>query len=129
MSALRQLGRGWGFPVKVDPVEGAPPVEEGPEKVRQAIRILLETEPGERVMRPTFGCGLRTYLAQPNAVATHALIERDVRIALAEWEPRIEATTVEVSPGEDPALVDVAISYVHVRTGRPDALVVTVALE
>lgn len=129
MSVLAHLGRGWGFPVRVDPLRGAPEVEQGPEKVRQAIRILLETEPGERIMRPSFGCGLRTYLAQPNAAGTRALIQRDVERALAEFEPRIEATRVEVDPGDDPSLVEIAISYVHVRTGRSDELVVTIALE
>jgi phage baseplate assembly protein W len=124
VSALRDLGRGWGFPVRVEPATGGLSAAAGPEKVRQSIRILLDTEPGERVMRPAFGAGLRRYLAEPNAAATHALIKLDVERALADFEPRIETTTVDVRAGADPALVEISIAYVHSRTRRPGNLVV-----
>ena len=102
---------------------------EGAEKVRQSIHIILDTEPGERIMRPTFGCGLRRYLMKPNTAATRALIQRDVTDALTAWEPRIRLQDVTVSPGDDPALVLIAISYVHVRDGRPGNLVYPFYLE
>ena len=54
----------------------------GAEKVRQSIWIILDTEPGERIMRPTFGCGLRRYLMKPNTTSTRALIQREVTSAL-----------------------------------------------
>jgi phage baseplate assembly protein W len=129
MNALASLGRGWPFPVEVDRAQPAIAWVEGQEKVRQAIRIVLETEPGERLMRPTFGAGLRRYLMEPNTVAVRALIQQDVEQALRTWEPRIELTAVEVTPGDDPALVDIAIAYVHVRTGLPDGVVHTLRLE
>ena len=117
------LGRGWSFPVRPDPRAGAIDYESGPEKVRQSIRLILDTEPGERIMRPAFGCGLRRYISRPNTVATRALIRRDVELALATWEPRIKAGDISVDPGEDPALVLISIAYVHVRDGRRDNLV------
>ena len=123
MSALAYLGRGWSFPVQVDPAKRGLTYLDGPDKVREAIWIILETEPGERIMRPTFGCGLRRYLAEPNTVAVRALIRHDVERALAVWEPRVRVTAVDVTPGDDPSLVEISISYVHVRTGRPDNLV------
>jgi uncharacterized protein len=126
--SLSLLGRGWHFPVQVDATARRLSYAEGPEKVRESIWIVLDTEPGERIMRPTFGCGLRRYLGEPNTVAVRALIRHDVERALAAWEPRISLTGVEVRPGADPALVEIAISYVHVRTGRPDALVYPLAL-
>jgi phage baseplate assembly protein W len=98
-------------------------VVEGPEKIRQSIEIILDTDPGERVMRPGFGCGLRRYLMKPNTVATRALIERDVALALSTWEPRIEVKAVRVDPGDDPALVFIGVSYEHVRDGRSGNLV------
>lgn len=125
---LDMLGRGWGFPVRPTDV-GRLSLVAGPEKVAQSIRIILDTEPQERIMRPDFGCGLRRYLMQPNAVATRALIQRDVERALATWEPRIELTSVQVDPGDDPALVIIRISYVHVRDGRPGNLVYPFFLE
>jgi len=123
VSLFRTLGRGWDYPVRPRSETGALALVDGPEKVEQSIWIILDTEPGERVMRPTFGCGLRRYLMEPNTVATRALIQRDVEFALATWEPRIELRAVQVSPGDDPSLVLVRIDYVHVRDGRPGNLV------
>jgi uncharacterized protein len=126
-SVVRYLGRGLAFPVAPDgPGLGR---AEGAEKVRQSIHIILDTEPGERLMRPTFGCGLRRYLMTPNTASTRALIQRDVTDALTAWEPRIRLQDVTVSPGDDPALVVIAISYVHVRDGRPGNLVYPFYLE
>ncbi|TMM06281.1 MAG: GPW/gp25 family protein [Actinobacteria bacterium] len=129
MTSLAHLGRGWTFPVAVDPLVHGLPYVDGPDKVRQSIRIILDTDPGERVMRPTFGCGLRRYLAQPNTVSTRAQIKRDVEQGLAAWEPRIKTTRIDVIAGDDPSLVEIAISYVHLRTGRPDNLVYPFSLE
>lgn len=123
MSSLAHLGRGWSYPVAVDPETSGLNYVAGPEKVRESIWIVLDTEPGERLMRPSFGCGLRRYLHEPNTVAVRALIKHDVERALVAWEPRITVTDVTVTPGDDPALVDIAIGYVHLRTGRPDNLV------
>jgi phage baseplate assembly protein W len=121
MTSLAYLGRGWTFPVEPEPA--ALTYTAGPEKVRQSITIILDTEPGERIMRPTFGCGLRRYLMQPNTVATRALIQHDVEQGLAAFEPRIQLTSVSVDPGDDPALVYIRIAYIHVRDGRAGNLV------
>ena len=128
MSALRQLGRGWRFPLL--PEEGDLLYEEGPEKIRQSIAIILDTERGERVMRPTFGCGLRRYLMKPNTTATRALIQYDVQEALSTWEPRIALTGVRVDAGEqDPSLVLIQVAYTHLRDGKPGNLVFPFYLE
>src|SRR5262245_45647820 len=112
-SALALLGRGIGMPLAPDTM-GRMPFAAGPEKVRQSIFIILDTEPGERVMLPEFGCGLRRYLMQPNNTGTRAQIERDVESALRQWEPRIEVSQVDVTPGDDPSLVLIEVQYAHV---------------
>lgn len=122
MSARDALGRGWGFPVVPDDA-GRLPRAEGEETVRRSMLLILETEPGERVMRPEFGCGLRRYLMKPNTVATRTLLRDDVVTALSRWEPRIALKAVSVEPGDDPALVLISITYALVRTGRVDNLV------
>jgi uncharacterized protein len=127
VSALRQLGRGWRFPLL--PSEGDLLYEEGPEKIRQSISIILDTERGERVMRPTFGCGLRRYLMKPNTTATRALIQFDVEQALATWEPRIALTGIRVDAGDDPSLVLIQVAYTHLRDGKPGNLVYPFYLE
>jgi len=129
MSVMSYLGQGWSFPVRPEPSAGDLEYQAGPEKVRQAIEIILDTDPGERIMRPTFGCGLRRYLMKPNTVATRALIQRDVEAALRTWEPRIDVTSVDVSPGSDPSLVYIAVAYVHIRDQRPGNLVYPFSLQ
>jgi phage baseplate assembly protein W len=130
MSPSRLLGQGWNFPVAPDPRAGRLIFAAGPDKVRQSIQIILETEPGERLMRPTFGCGLRRYLMKPNTPATRALIENDVELSLAAFEPRIQLKTVSVDPdATEPSLVLIQISYVHVRDGRKENLVYPFYLE
>ena len=129
MSLLNRLGRGWDFPVRPDPRAGALAYTGGPEKVRQSIGIILDTEPGERIMRPTFGCGLRRFLMKPNTTATRALIKQEVERALAAGEPRIKINAVVVEPGDDPALVLIQIFYAHLRDGRQDNLVYPFYLE
>jgi len=128
MSAQRYLGRGWSYPVLPDDV-GALAYAGGPDKVQQSIRIILETEPGERIMRPSFGCGLRRYLMRPNSSATRALIRHDVELSLGAFEPRIRVTDLAVDPGDDPSLVLIRIAYVHVRDNRPGNLVYPFYLE
>lgn len=123
------LGSGWPFPIVPASPTNELPYVEGVDKVRQSIWTILQTEPGERIMRPTFGCGLRAYLMKPNTSATRALIQRDVERALASWEPRIKVDAVSVEPGEDPAEVAIYIRYQHVRDGSADNLVFRFALE
>jgi phage baseplate assembly protein W len=117
------LGRGWAYPVQPGPT-GALGLRAGADQVAQSIWLILDTDPGERVMRPSFGCGLRRYLMQPNTSATRALIRREVELALGNFEPRIQLTALAVdADADDPALVLVRIGYVTVRDQRPGNLV------
>lgn len=129
MKKLDPLGHGLAFPLLPDPRSRALGTASGSEKVRQSIALLLETEPGERLMRPTFGCGLRRYLGKPNSAATRALIRREVELALATWEPRIRLEGVAVVPGEDAALVLIEIRYQNARDAKPGNLVYPFYLE
>jgi hypothetical protein len=105
------LGVGWAFPVK--PVGGPLQFASYEDDVEQAIQIILLTEPGERPMLPDFGGGLRNFLFEPNAPATHRAIEKVVRSALIDWEPRIDIDRVEVTPdGVQPNLLLIHVDYV-----------------
>jgi uncharacterized protein len=117
------LGKGLGFPIRPDPSTGRIPAAEGMALVRQSIGQILDTEPGERIMLPTFGCGLRRYLMEPNTLTTRSAMERDIEDALNRWEPRIQLTNVAVTPDKDPSLVWIEISYVRRSDQRPDNLV------
>lgn len=121
-STFERLGTGWVFPPEPASTPGPLPWLSGADLVRQSIRLILETDPGERVMRPTFGCGLRRYLMEPNTPTTRSRISREVEAALRAWEPRIDLHSAEVSTTADPAEVLITISYVHVRDQTPAVL-------
>ncbi|MEU3774900.1 GPW/gp25 family protein [Streptomyces sp. NPDC032472] len=131
---LRPQGDPGGAGAPYDPgAAGGPPGEprpgarlgwvSGAEAIRQSVETLLDTEPGERVMRPTFGCGLRRHLMAPNTAATRAAIAAEIGEALTAWEPRIRVTEVSVTAGEEPALVWIDIAYVRLLDLRADNLV------
>lgn len=90
------LGHGLAFPMQTD-AQGNVALVTGPKDIEQAIRIILGTIPGERVMRPTFGCQAWELVFAPNNAATHKLLEYYVRQALEFWEPRIELRSVSAS--------------------------------
>lgn len=98
--------------------------------VRDGIRAILSTRPGEQLMRPDFGGGLDRLLHAPNTVATRREMRDLVRESLERWERRILLDAVEVWEVEDDASqVRVEIAYRLARTGEPAALNVLVDLE
>ncbi|MEM8596240.1 MAG: GPW/gp25 family protein [Pseudomonadota bacterium] len=104
------LGRGWAFPVTSD--ARGPRLLGGPEKIEQSIRLILFTAPGERVLRPEFGCGLQTLLFRPNTVTLRSQIEDSVREAITRYEPRVDVIAVEVETAPSaPTLIDLHIAY------------------
>src|SRR5262245_36466786 len=90
------LGRGWAFPPATD-TSGEVALAAYEEDVRQAIRIILATAPGERVMRSDFGAGLNALVFEPLSTATVALVRFRVEDALTRWEPRIDQVSVAVT--------------------------------
>lgn len=109
-----RLGRGWGFPPSPT-LTGAIEWKTGADLVRQSVLLILQTEPGERVMRPDFGCGLRRFLMEPNTPGTRAVIATEIEASLNRWEPHIDLTGVDVETTDDEATVLVSVSYMHVR--------------
>jgi hypothetical protein len=91
------VGSGWSFPPRIDPQGGLALTNDRSELV-QAIFIILSTSPGQRVMRPTFGCRLHELVFAPNNSHTAAQARRYVEEALGMWEPRINVMQVVVKP-------------------------------
>ncbi|MBM4394493.1 MAG: GPW/gp25 family protein [Deltaproteobacteria bacterium] len=110
------LGRGIQFPVGLD-ARGNVALSEYEQNIEDSIGIVLGTAPGERVMRPEFGCKIHDFVFYPNNASTAALAGFYVREALVKWEPRIEDVRVTAYPDpdrENVMLVD--ISYKVSRT-------------
>lgn len=105
------VGRGFAFPLHVDHT-GSIAMASGPEAVQRALAIVLSTAPGERVMRPEFGCAIWELLYAPVNPNTLGLMAEHVREAVGRWEPRVDLEDVEVRP--DPAnaaRVEIDIAY------------------
>jgi len=122
------FGRGVAFPTGLGG-DGRVAWSAGHDNVRDCMRLILETEPGERLRLPAFGAGLRRFLFEPNVASTHRLIEERVTFALSRWEPRIRLTGVGVRPNPDDSReAVVAVDYRLVATGGRDRLTVAVAV-
>jgi hypothetical protein len=104
------LGRGWAFPVCLRRGEVATALYD--DDIRQSIRIILGTNPGERRMRPDFGAGLITFVFEPVNTTTMSLIETRVKESLIDWEPRIDVERVHVEQdGERPHVLLIDVHY------------------
>ena len=99
------------------------------QSVLQRIRVLMQTRPGEQLMRPRFGAGLQNFVGQPDTIATRKRLQDHVRSALDAWEPRIRVDEVEVSDDDRPGWLRVEIRFRIRRTGVPRRLGLTLALE
>jgi phage baseplate assembly protein W len=108
---------------------GAPELVDGVEAVRQAVLLLLSTTPGERVMRPDYGCDLHRLLFAPNDDTTAGLAIHYVRRALERWEPRIAVLRVDADRDPDqPGVLEVSVDYKVRAAQRRDQVVVSLQL-
>jgi hypothetical protein len=90
------IGHGWRYPLGTD-ASGSIALTSEDQDLVQAIRLILTTAPGERPMRPKFGCGIHDYVFAPADATTAGRLTVEVERALAFWEPRIEVKNVDVS--------------------------------
>lgn len=104
------LGRGWSFPVAAD-ASGDIAIVTYEDDIRQSVRIILGTSPGERAMRPDFGAGLRDLMFSPINTTTMSLVRQRVLQALVEWEPRIDTVTVQVTAQQGQGVLQIAMNY------------------
>lgn len=105
------VGRGIRFPLAID-ASGSLAFADAGESTDSAIRVVLSTAPGERVMRPAFGCRIWDLLFEPVNANTVGLMAEAVRQAIAQWEPRVDVEEVTVVPDEaEQALVRIHVRY------------------
>ncbi|MFJ1746532.1 GPW/gp25 family protein [Streptomyces sp. NPDC088116] len=116
------VGSGWSFPLRVSPTGGIALVS-GEREIEEAIRLVLATAPGERPMRPEFGCAVHDLVFAPVNEATAGRIQHEVYTTLDRWEPRIEVREVEVTAGDDPGVLYIDVRYVIRGTNNPRNLV------
>lgn len=90
------IGAGWNFPLQLDATNSIALATKARD-IEQAIEIIVRTAPGERPMRPEFGCRIQDHLFAPGNEATRSAIAHDVRQAIEMWEPRVDVENVLVS--------------------------------
>jgi len=129
MRRTNLFGQGLSFPPRVG-ADGRLAWSEGEDNVRESIRLILMTEPGERLMREDFGCGLRRFLFEPNTVTTRELIRERVGKAIDRWEPRVKVDDVTVeADGNNPRLVGITVYFRLVATQALGRIGLTLQLE
>src|SRR5437868_4000507 len=122
------FGRGIAFPPRIN-AEGRMAWSVGEENVRDAIRILLMTRPGERLFIPDMGAGLDRMLYEPNNVSTHQSIKDRITRTLQQWEPRVGIDNVDVDADpNDPQSAIATITYRLIATQAHEQMNVKVTL-
>jgi uncharacterized protein len=125
-AGLDEAGRGAPATEPCGPAigpDGRVAMVSGDASVRQALMLLLATLPGERVMRPDYGCPLHRIVFAPNDATTAGLAIHYVRQAVRRFEPRVDIMQVEAGPAPDsPAELHVTLTYRVRDTRREDSL-------
>lgn len=117
------IGAGLAFPLRVDATGGVALVRRERE-IEESIRLILATAPGERPMRPEFGCGIHEFVFAPADGSTAGQVAYEVRTALERWEPRIDVAEVAVSlDSQRDGVLYVDIQYTHRGSNDPRNLV------
>ena len=107
----RFIGRGWAFPMRVGPTGGIGMVERERE-IEEAIRLVLGTAPGERPMRPEFGCAVHDHIFDVLDASAFGAIESAVREAIERWEPRASVVAVDFDlGGRHEGRLDIVLTY------------------
>ncbi len=117
------LGNGWSFEVSPDPVTGRIRMCGGEEDIAQAVRLILNTKRGERVMRPDFGCRLCDFAFEAFSQSVRSEMIEEIRSALTLHEPRISDIEVTIDDAAPEGRIALEISYVVRATNNPYNLV------
>ncbi len=117
------VGRGWAFPLRTES-NGSMALVSDNREIEEAIRLVLATSPGERAMRPEFGCRIHDYVFAPVGASTAGALEYEVRDSLERWEPRISVEDVRILfDSDDQSTVYIDIDYVVGDINDPRNLV------
>jgi uncharacterized protein len=117
------VGQGIAYPMRVSP-SGGIALSRRDEEIAESMRLILGTSPGERPMRPEFGCPIHDHVFAPADATTTGLIAFEVRNSLIRWEPRVDVLDVAVRQDESqPTLLYIDVTYSIRESNDPRNLV------
>ena len=111
--------KGFGFPFRIDPATGGVGWAAGADKIRQNVRVVLETRLGERPMLRDYGSRIHALVHEPNDDVLGDLIQTHTQQSLLAWEPRILVTSTRLEADREAGELRLHLHYVH--TGEPVA--------
>jgi hypothetical protein len=119
------------LPLEIDPLDGYGLIKNYRGMINQNLKMVLLTIPGERVMDPDFGVGLKTYLFEPQITQTHANLSANIRRQVAKYLPFIKITNIKFQTSEDseiipPNYLSVVLSFRVDLVDLSETLVITV---
>lgn len=118
------LGIGWSFPPVFDRHNKEVQMAVAEQDIRQSILILLETEPGERVHRYDYGCGIRQFMFEPITQTTQTLLRDRIEKAVMLYEPRINLLQVDLDMShEKEGVIYIVLDYTVLKTNRRSNIV------
>lgn len=96
------LGVGWSFPPEFNTLSGVVTLREGVDDIADSIKVIVNTIPGERILRPRFGCNLRDHIFEPLDISLKIQVMDIIERALILHEPRIDVNNIILKESTDP---------------------------
>ncbi len=118
------LGTGWSFPPEFNKSERDVKLVTEEEDIRESLHILLSTTPGERIMQPTYGCGIKSMVFEQITGSFITVIKDTIEKAVLFFEPRVILETVDVdATREFEGILEIVLHYIVRTTNRRDNIV------
>ena len=105
------LGKGWGFPPSFNPDRKSTHMVSNEEDIKQSLYLLLSTVPGERVMRPDFGCGIHKMVFDTLSNTTISQMKDLIEMAILKYEARIKLLEVIIEKNLNEGYVKIQLEY------------------
>lgn len=115
------LGRGWSFPPEL--TESGVKMSAYEQDIKESLRILFSTSPGERVCRYDYGCPLRRYAFEPINTQTTVRMRNDITRAIILFEPRITLEDVSFEEQPEKGVLLIRLTYTVIRTNNRNNMV------
>ncbi len=115
-SDLEFLGKGWAFPTAFDGETGSVEMVRELRDIKQSLFILMSTLPGERLMRPDYGCDLYAFVFENFNTTTKTRMRDVISSAILKFEPRVRVQDIEIKTDVMESIAYINIWYFVPKT-------------